>query len=157
MLYGGGLFGLVLLGFWLWAIFDVITTDESLCRNLPKFVWLMLVIFLSSIGALAWLLLGRPENASFRIGEGTTRAAPRRVRGPEDSVRWDPRLDARAGSGVGETERERRLREQRERYAELDAELDRRLEEKSRREQELERREAELEAREAELRRREEP
>ena len=118
MLFGGGLFGLVVLAFWIWAIFDVISTDESLVRNLPKAVWLLLVIFLSTIGALAWLLLGRPEHAGLRPGDTTPRQRAGRPRsvGPEDSPTW---IDDEA---------------RRARYAELDAELDRRLEEKRRRE-----------------------
>jgi hypothetical protein len=128
MLEVDGFVALVVLALWLWAIFDVITTDESLCRNLPKGVWLMLVIFLADIGALAWLILGRPQNASFYPGD--TRPRPQRVTGPEDSPRWDPRLDRREGSGVMATDRERKLREMREHYAALDAELDRRLEQK---------------------------
>ena len=128
MLFGGGVFGLVLLAFWLWAIFDVISTDESMVRNLPKFAWLMLVIFLSSIGAVAWLLLGRPENAGFRPGDTSPR---QRVVGPEDGPSWAVE-DAR-----------------RARYAEMDEELDRRLEEKrlAEWEAELRRREAELDQR----------
>ena len=129
MLFGGGVFGLVLLGFWLWAIFDVISTDEAMVRNLPKFAWLMLVIFLSSIGAVAWLLLGRPENAGFRPGDTSPR---QRFSGPEDGPSWAVE-DAR-----------------RARYAELDEELDRRLEEKR-----LAEWEAELRRRESELRQRE--
>jgi hypothetical protein len=128
MLFGEGLVGLVVLAFWLWAIFDVISTDESLCRNLPKGMWIMIVLFLADIGALAWLLLGRPENAGFAPGDTRPRAPTRRVAGPEDSPGWDARLDAR--TGIAETPRERQLREMREHYAALDAELDRRLEQK---------------------------
>lgn len=149
MLYGGGIFGLALIAFWVWAILDVISTDESLCRNLPKTVWLMVVIFLSGVGALAWLLLGRPENASFRIGDS---GRPRPT-GAEDSPRWNRRLDAR--TGVHETAREREERERRERYAEHDAELDRRLEAKRAEEERLAAWERQLSEREAELRRRE--
>jgi hypothetical protein len=88
------------------------------------------VIFLSSIGAVAWLLLGRPENAGFRPGDTSPR---QRVVGPEDGPAWAPVDEAR-----------------RARYAELDEELDRRLEEKR-----LAEWEAELRRREAELRQRE--
>lgn len=149
MLYGGGLVGLVVLGFWIWAIFDVITTDESLCRNLPKGAWLMIVLFFSTIGGIAWLVVGRPENASFRIGDPNPRPARPRVLGPEDGPRYDPRLDQR--TGISETERERLLRSERERYLALDAELDRRIEEKMRKQQELEAWEADLRRREAEI------
>ena len=99
MLFGGGVFGLVLLAFWLWAIFDVISTDESMVRNLPKLVWLIVVILLSTIGAVAWLVLGRPQHA--RAVVRLSDAAP-----PADD------------------------HDRRARYAELDEELDRRLEAK---------------------------
>jgi|SRR5689334_11401245 hypothetical protein len=129
MILGEGVFGLVILGFWVWAIFDVISTDESMVRNLPKFAWLFIVIFLSSIGALAWLLLGRPERAGFRPGDTTPRP---RVLGAEDGPRW---ADDHA---------------KREHYAAMDEELDRRIEEKRLQEweDELRRREAELQRRE---------
>ena len=78
-----GFVPLVLLALWLYAIFDVIATDEALMRNLPKPVWLLIVIFLPDVGSLAWLLLGRPLYAGWRPGD-TTRRAPRRVIGPED-------------------------------------------------------------------------
>ena len=71
--YGGGLVALVFLGFWLWALFDVIATDQSRVRNLPKMVWLLLVVFFGAIGSIAWLLLGRPEGASFSPGGATMR------------------------------------------------------------------------------------
>jgi hypothetical protein len=143
VIYGGGLVGLAMIALWVWAIFDVITADESLCRNLPKSVWLMVVIFLPTMGALAWLIVGRPEGASFRPGDPTPR-----------SNRWDPRLDARLGST--ETERERLERERREWMAQMDSELDRRIEERERAETErLRQWESELEQREAALRERE--
>ena len=63
-----GLVAFVLFLFWIWALFDCISTDGSLCRNLPKGVWLILVLLLPDIGALAWLLLGRPQKAGWRPG-----------------------------------------------------------------------------------------
>ena len=63
-----GVVGLALLALWIYCIFDVITTDEALIRNLPKLLWLMLVLFLPDIGSIAWLVAGRPPKASFRIG-----------------------------------------------------------------------------------------
>ncbi|MBO3748165.1 PLDc_N domain-containing protein [Streptosporangiaceae bacterium NEAU-GS5] len=64
MLYFDGLFGLVLVVLWVFCIFDVITTDESLCRNLPKLLWLMIVILIPDIGSLLWLIAGRPQGAA---------------------------------------------------------------------------------------------
>lgn len=103
--YGGGLIALLLLGFWLWAIFDVISTDEARVRNLPKGLWLVLVIFLGDIGSVAWLLLGRPEGASFSPGGRTMRAGygepvwmqeeARRKRMAEADEELDARIEAR--------------------------------------------------------------
>jgi hypothetical protein len=78
-----GVVSIALLALWVFCIFDVIATDEVLIRNLPKGLWLVIVIFLPDIGSLAWLLLGRPLYAGWRPGD-TTRRTPRRVIGPED-------------------------------------------------------------------------
>ena len=92
MLYADGVVGLVLLGLWLFAIFDVISTDAALCRNLPKGVWLMVVLFLPDVGSIAWLLLGRPEFAGFRPGDTTMRTSRRPV-GPEDAPSYRSRSE----------------------------------------------------------------
>lgn len=80
MLFGGGIFALAAIALWIFCIIDVITTDEVEMRNLPKMVWLLIVIFLGSVGGIAWLIAGRPQGKSFRIaGDGTvgqTRLAP---------------------------------------------------------------------------------
>jgi hypothetical protein len=78
-----GVVSIALLALWVFCIFDVIATDDALIRNLPKGLWLMIVIFLPDIGSLAWLLLGRPMYAGWRPGD-TTRRTPKRVLGPED-------------------------------------------------------------------------
>jgi hypothetical protein len=60
--------GLLVLAFWVFAVFDVIKTDRTLCRNLPKEMWLFVVIILPALGAIAWFIMGRPEGARFRPG-----------------------------------------------------------------------------------------
>jgi hypothetical protein len=35
---------------WIYCIFDVIASEESLIRNLPKTMWLVIVIFVPTIG-----------------------------------------------------------------------------------------------------------
>jgi hypothetical protein len=83
-------FGIFFLGLWLYAIFDVISSEEMLVRNLPKTVWLMIVIFLPDVGSIAWLLLGRPQFAGWRPGDTAYRPPPR-ARGPEDRDDWGTR------------------------------------------------------------------
>jgi hypothetical protein len=53
-----GVFGVVMLGLWLFCILDVITTDQSRIRNLPKLAWLFIVILIPDIGSIAWLIAG---------------------------------------------------------------------------------------------------
>ena len=100
MLFGGGLLAIAIFAFWVYCILDVIATDESLMRNMPKVLWLIVVIILPTVGSVAWLVLGRPQNASFVPGESAARPLPRREKsrplGPEDSPEFITELDDRA-------------------------------------------------------------
>jgi hypothetical protein len=60
MLLFDGALALLAFALWVFCIIDVITTPEDQCRNLPKFVWLLLVIVLVDVGSIAWLVAGRP-------------------------------------------------------------------------------------------------
>ena len=62
MLFLDGVAGLVVLALWLYCVLDVITTDEARMRNLPKMAWVLIVIFLFEIGAILWLIAGRPQS-----------------------------------------------------------------------------------------------
>ena len=132
-----GVVFLVLFAFWIWAILDVIATDSGLCRNLPKGVWLILVLLLPDIGSLAWLLLGRPEKGSWKPGS-TDYSAPRRPIAYEDLPRYSATPEI--------TDR---------RSQELDRRLDAWEAEQRVKKAELYRREAELRERELLLRERE--
>ena len=96
---GGGLLGVALLALWAYCIFDVISTDESLMRNMPKILWLIVVIVLPTVGSVAWLLLGRPLGAGLRPGDTSTyrpgklRPAPR---APDDDPVFLAGLDDEA-------------------------------------------------------------
>lgn len=96
MIYGEGIIGLGILLFWIYCIFDVISTDESLCRNMPKFVWLLVVIFLPTIGSVAWLILGRPQKAGLAPGNTSYRRPRAAPRGPEDSREFMSGIDDRS-------------------------------------------------------------
>lgn len=49
---------------WIYCLLDLITTDGVVVRNLPKTVWLLLVLFFPLIGSIAWLVAGRPQRNS---------------------------------------------------------------------------------------------
>lgn len=134
-----GVGGAVLLVLWVWAVLDCIATDSILVRNLPKMTWLFLVIFIPTIGAVAWLLLGRPEHAGVSLGGqrswlyeerpartvGATRPAPL---GVEDDPGWRAGTERSAPAGQGTEEslaiRERKLLEREAELAKREAELD---------------------------------
>jgi hypothetical protein len=93
MLYADGLLGVILLGLWLFCLIDVITTDESQMRNLPKMAWLLIVLVLFDIGSLAWLIAGRNWQGAGRPATGAARAFPEYDR-PGRHVPQNPDDDA---------------------------------------------------------------
>ena len=52
--------GLIYLVIMVIALIDIITTDDTAVRGLPKFAWVILVVMLPLVGALVWLAVGRP-------------------------------------------------------------------------------------------------
>ena len=107
MIFGGGLFALAVLALWVYCILDVIATSDGVVRNLPKVVWLLVVIFVPTVGSIAWLLLGRPQGTGFAPGDTTYRPEPRGGRvdrttprslgviAPDDDPRFLAQLDER--------------------------------------------------------------
>ncbi|NUW44837.1 PLD nuclease N-terminal domain-containing protein [Nonomuraea rhodomycinica] len=93
----GVVIGLALLAFWLYSLFDLITTPEEEVRNVPKTLWLLIVVLVPFAGGLFWMLLGRPQGAR------TTERAPRRPdvhhapipKGPDDDPEFLRELDRR--------------------------------------------------------------
>lgn len=117
---GPGFIGMLFLLLWIYCVFDVIATDSVLMRNLPKITWLIVVIFVPTVGSVAWLALGRPMYAGWMPGDTSTRqppSAPKRraaPRGLEDSDAW-----RRGELADREAEVERREHELRRREMEL--------------------------------------
>ncbi len=91
LLVGPGFVGFVMFLLWAYCILDVIATDELLMRNIKsKMTWIFIVVFIPTIGSLAWLLLGRPLYAGF--SPGSTEYRPRYTYGPpEDDDEREPR------------------------------------------------------------------
>jgi hypothetical protein len=80
----GGLFFLVSVVFWLWAIFDSLTCDDKRVRNLPRWVWVVVILVFLEFGALAWVLFGRPRNGQLAT-RGSRSGPPRNGPvGPDD-------------------------------------------------------------------------
>jgi hypothetical protein len=60
MLFVDGTFGLLVFALWVFCLVDVIVTDDALCRNLQKGWWILIVLLLFDVGAVLWLVAGRP-------------------------------------------------------------------------------------------------
>ena len=131
--FAPGVFGFFLFVLWIWAVLDVIATDRVIIRNLDKMAWLFLVIFVPTVGAVAWIALGRPANAGFTPGATYTR--PARLderkpapRGPEDSDAWrsstTPSTPSSSSSSESAAAKERRLMEWEAELEKREADLD---------------------------------
>jgi hypothetical protein len=113
MLLFDGALGVIALGVWIFCIIDVITTPDANCRNLPKLLWLVIVILLADIGSIAWLVAGRTWESKAQTpaakGRGgafpSARARTPRASNPDDDDDFLAGLQARAD------EQRRRARE----------------------------------------------
>ncbi|MFL6157393.1 MAG: PLD nuclease N-terminal domain-containing protein [Marmoricola sp.] len=47
-----------------YCVIDIITSRDDEVRNLPKIAWLLLTLIFTPIGAIAWLVAGRPQRAT---------------------------------------------------------------------------------------------
>jgi hypothetical protein len=108
MLLFDGFLGIVAFGVWIFCIIDVITQPEHEIRNLPKLLWLLIVILLADVGSIAWLIAGRPWNTT-RPAQKPRTAPPAAPRAPDDDAEFLAQLRARA------EEQRRRAREASER------------------------------------------
>ncbi|MFB9251332.1 PLDc N-terminal domain-containing protein [Sphaerisporangium melleum] len=91
------LLGLALLAFWLYCLFDAITTPEGDVRNLPKILWVLMLVLLPGLGGVLWLLLGRPLSGQAVRRQRMGRPGPRPSvpRGPDDDPDFLRDLDRR--------------------------------------------------------------
>jgi hypothetical protein len=117
MLFFGGGLGLIMVAVWIFCVVDTITAPEEQVRNLPKLAWVFIVLLFLDIGAIAWLVGGRPWTkvpanravGGVRAGSrvfGSAAAAPRRATNPDDDEEFLAGLRLRA------EEQRRRAREQ---------------------------------------------
>jgi hypothetical protein len=68
---------LLVVLFWLYCLFDAIGADETRVRNLPKTAWVFIVLIGFDVGAIAWLIGGRPRGAAASLPyKGNTGVPP---------------------------------------------------------------------------------
>nr|WP_272955477.1 PLDc N-terminal domain-containing protein [Pedococcus badiiscoriae] len=112
--------GILGTALWIYCLFDVIMTDESRIRNLPKATWIVIVLLTSIVGAVAWLVAGRPEGPARSLPyKGNTGVAYPEYERPGRFVATNPDDDAaflrqvreRAEAQMQEAKRQRLERE----------------------------------------------
>ncbi len=73
-----GFIGIAVVFVWIYCLYDVVTTEDALVRNLPKIAWFVIVLVLFDIGSILWLCFGRPRIQGGRVvGVERQRSRPR--------------------------------------------------------------------------------
>ena len=57
---------LLVLALWIYAFIDCLNTPEKEVRDLPKVVWVIIILLFGEVlvGPVAWLVAGRPRKAA---------------------------------------------------------------------------------------------
>ncbi|MEY9215100.1 PLDc_N domain-containing protein [Thermobifida halotolerans] len=110
MLWLGGLITLLTIVLWVYAFFDALTSPSEEVRNLPKVLWLIIIVLFAVVGPLLWLFLGRPRAHSGTAVSSSVPASSadhldpsdfhqpsgrQRPLGPDDDPEFLRRLDKR--------------------------------------------------------------
>jgi hypothetical protein len=72
------LFFVIPLAIQLYSLFDCAQREDTAVRNLPRWGWLLIIILVPTIGAIAYLIAGRPK------GPGRRGPKPKRTIAPDD-------------------------------------------------------------------------
>jgi cbb3-type cytochrome oxidase subunit 3 len=64
------------IGLAIYALLDCARTDQDEVRNLPKWAWLLIILFIQLLGSIAWLIAGKPRKRK--------KNNPRRIIPPDD-------------------------------------------------------------------------
>lgn len=100
--------GPIVLIFTIFCLIDAATTPKEQVRNLPKWAWILIIVFFDVFGSIAWLVAGHPWQQQSRrsVPWPTTRRAgypeyerPRQV-APDD----DPEFLRQLGRSNAEHE-----------------------------------------------------
>ncbi len=78
-----GLIVVAAVALWIYCLVEVVQTDASKVRNLPKVAWVVILVLFGVFGAVGWLIAGRPKGARAAVGGVGRRPAPRQI-APDD-------------------------------------------------------------------------
>jgi len=120
------LLDLAVLGLLVYCLIDCIQTDSAAVRNLPKPLWILLIVIVPLVGGVAWLVAGRPEGTAAKTGgpgrrptgrgPTSTRSTPDAPLGPDDDpefLRQIRAIDEEHERTLEQWERDLRDRERR--------------------------------------------
>lgn len=96
---------IAVLVIFVYGLVDVIRTDRSRTRGISKPAWIVVMILLPVIGAVLWLLLGRPA------AEKTAKRSYPRTNAPDDDQDFLRNLELKRRKQA-EAERQRKLAEE---------------------------------------------
>lgn len=113
------------------ALIDVVGQPDPVVRNLPKIVWVLLIVFIPLIGVVLWFTLGKDwSNSRIKLPEWRGRG--RSGRQSRSAGSWAPPSPSQPDRAVSDTEqqlaaleREIQAAEDAERIRRLEAELER--------------------------------
>ncbi len=75
---------LLMIVLMVWALVEVAQADRNRVRLLSKPVWIVLIVLLSPVAALAWFFFGRPAKDGMPVGaRPPARPAPWAARAPQ--------------------------------------------------------------------------
>jgi hypothetical protein len=111
----------VTFALWAYCLVGVISCPPNRVRNLPKLVWVLLVVLFPFVGSIAWLVAGRPtgERANRSAHERAQPAFPEYDR-PGRAAPQDPQRDEEFLRRVRERAEEQRRRYEQSRRSELE-------------------------------------
>ena len=73
----------LVLAFTVYCVIDVVRSEDSAVRGLPKMLWVLLVLLFPLAGGAAWFIAGRPRGTKPPGADRLSRPRPR-VLGPDD-------------------------------------------------------------------------
>ncbi|SOD70615.1 phospholipase D-like protein [Jatrophihabitans sp. GAS493] len=92
----GGIFSLIGLLIWIYAVIDSITAPAERIRLLPKAVWVLIVLLFSVVGSVLWFVFGRPYSVAGVGGATRGRGGAATAAGPSPASFVPPTLRKRS-------------------------------------------------------------
>jgi hypothetical protein len=122
VLYGGGLLLVAELALVVYCVLNVVTTPAEQVRNLPKLLWLALVLLFPIVGGIAWLVAGRPQGPARSLPYKGNAGIPNEYDRPGRATATSPEEDEAFLRSLRERAEQQRRAAELERRARLERE-----------------------------------